>query len=399
MRASDEQKGIFFLALIALVMAGAAAYVALSMRTDAVAKTIESDRVIRALYVLDDGGEAAITEVVIYYPETKKAILVNIPENIGGIYESLGRADGIAAVYREKGIDAYKKEIETLTGAAIPFYTITTLQNFSRMADIMGGMRIFIHEPVDTVDSNGARILLPSGAVLLDGDKTVTYIKLRLPEESDAERMERRQNLMSAYFSQLNECKSKLFNKSVFPVVMSLSKMNIVRKDALKLLSLLSEMDSESIIRQSVTGAAREVDGKTLVFPRDEGLLVRQSIAQATNMLISTASAMATRVYVLSIQNGTTTQGLARSTAVLYQNASYSVLDTSNADRQDYEKTVVIDHIGSPEIARIVGGFIRCDNIMEEEVDTSGDMEGAADTDFTIILGKDFNGRYVVTRQ
>jgi hypothetical protein len=105
---------------------------------------------------------------------------------------------------------------------------------------------------------------------------------------------------------------------------------------------------------------------------------------------------MTSRIYVLDIQNGTTVQGLAHNTAVLFQNASYDILSTSNADRTDYEKTVIIDHIGSKEIAKMVGDFIHCTNIQEEEVKPAdAGTDATANVDFTIILGKDFDGRYV----
>ena len=49
------------------------------------------------------------------------------------------------------------------------------------------------------------------------------------------------------------------------------------------------------------------------------------------------------------------------------------------------------------EVAKIVGEFIRCTNIREatpEEEAESSSLD--AGVDFTIILGKDFDGRYVV---
>ena len=69
-----------------------------------------------------------------------------------------------------------------------------------------------------------------------------------------------------------------------------------------------------------------------------------------------------------------------------------------NADSNDYEKTVIIDHIGNKEVAGVVGDFIHCTNIVEEEVNLSQNQmesDNTADVDFTIILGKDFDGRYV----
>lgn len=396
MRISDEQKGLLFLILIVLILASAGAVVALSMRTDTVAQTLESDQVMRVLYVIDNDNDAMMSEVLIYYPESKKAMIVHIPDNIGHIYGSLGRVDGISAIYRERGIETYKAEIESLLGVTIPFYFVTRLEDFIKIADILGGLSVFIPEAIDITDDSGMRYLLPSGAVSLDGDKVATYLRLNLKDEDASDVYERYQNIAAAYFMQLSEKRAVLQDRAAFKMFTSLSQCNIEGKDLRRLVGMLSEMDAESLIRQSVTGSTRTVDGRKLVFPNDEGQFIRQAIAQATNMLISTGNTMTSRVYVLNILNGTTTQSLARNTAILYQNASYDVLSTSNADRNDYDKTVIIDHIGNEEIAKMVGDFIHCTNIQEEEVkgEAAGN-ESVADVDFTIILGKDFNGRYV----
>jgi anionic cell wall polymer biosynthesis LytR-Cps2A-Psr (LCP) family protein len=397
MRMRDEQKGLLFLILIVLVITGACVVIALSLRTDTVGESLENDQVIRVLYVMEDKpGDALMTEMIIYYPVSKKAAIVNIPANIGAIYSSLGRVDGIAAIYKEKGIDVYKTEIENLLGTKIPFYTVVTLSDFVNLSDIMGGMRVFIPEPIDAVSENGERWLLPSGAVTLDGDKISVYLRYRLPDENEADVYERYQNVMIAFFTQLSDDKSVILAKKNFKLFSSLLSTNLNQKDFYKLMSLLSGMDTEYIMKQNVTGSARNVDGKILVFPLNGGDFIKQAVAQSTNMLISTGSTMTSRIYVLEIQNGTTEQGLAHNTAVLFQNASYDILSTSNADRNDYEKTVIIDHIGNKEIAKMVGDFIHCTNIQEEEVkpDDAG-TDTTANVDFTIILGRDFDGRYV----
>lgn len=392
---NDEQKGLLFLILIVLILVAAGGFVAFSMRTDTVAETLKSDQVMRVLYVVDNDGDAMMSELLIYYPESKKAMIVHIPDNVGHIYGSLGRVDGIAAIYREKGIDTYKTEIESLLGVSIPFYFVTSLDDFVTLADILGGLHVFIPQAVDITGADGVRYLLPAGAVSLDGDKAATYMKLHRPDEDATDLYERYQNIASAYFVQLSTRRAILQDDKTFKMFTSLSKSNLAPKDLRRLIDMLSLMDAESLIRQTVTGSVRLVDGRQLVFPSDEGQFIRQAIAQATNMLISTGNTMTSRVYVLNILNGTSTQNLARNTATLYQNASYDVLGTSNADRNNYEKTVIIDHIGNEEIAKMVGDFIHCTNIQEEEVKSDMAGEAASDVDFTIILGKDFNGRYV----
>ena len=119
----DEQKGAFFLVIIFLIILSVILFMAVSLRTDAIGERLADDQVIRVLSVMDDGENNVIfSNVLIYYPVSKKAAVVNIPGNTGAIYQSLGRVDRIDKVYEEKGIEPYRKEIEKLLGCNIPFH-------------------------------------------------------------------------------------------------------------------------------------------------------------------------------------------------------------------------------------------------------------------------------------
>ena len=102
------------------------------------------------------------------------------------------------------------------------------------------------------------------------------------------------------------------------------------------------------------------------------------------------------RVYVIEVQNGTSQQGLARNTGNLLQSYGYDVLSMVNADR-DYDKTEIIDHIGNEKVVKAIADIIRCKNIVTDEAVKNVDNIENDDSlvDFTIILGRDFNGRYV----
>ncbi len=397
-RLTDEQKGALLLLFILLIIIAVSIIMAFSLRKDNVAEKLKNDQVVRVLCVLDDeNGNAVFSDVLIYYPVSGKAGIVNIPGNTGAIYQSLGRVDRIDDVYLEKGIETYKYEIEKLLDCNIPFSITFNIENFVKMTDMLGGLRVFIPAPVDSVSENGERWLLPSGAVTLDGDKVAAYLKFRDEEESNSDIQERYQNVVTAFFSVLHDKRSLIFGKKkIFNEFLKLMNCNLKENDAYRLFSEISKMDSETMIRQSVTGPLRIVDGQKLLFPLNNGEFIKEAVKQSTNMLISNSGTYASRVYVLEIKNGTTVQGLARNTSILFQNASYDVLSAVNADRNDYEKTVIIDHIGNKEIAAMVGDFIHCTNIQEEEVDLSrSESDTAADVDFTVILGKDFDGRYV----
>lgn len=398
----DEQRGAFFLFLILLILVSAIVVVSFSLRTDKVAEKIAEDQVIRVLLVLDDGKDderhAVFSSLIVYYPVSRKAAVVNIPGNTGGIYQSLGRVDRIDDVYAELGINPFKKEVEKLLDVNIPFYIVIGQDDFVKLTDMLGGMRVFIPSPVDEVSPDGDIWLLPSGAVTLDGDKITTYLHYQLEDEDEAEVNERNQNVVTAFLTTLHDKSNQIFGKkSIFKRYNTLMRTNFSDPDdEYKLLSIISGMDSESIIRQTVTGPIRIVDGQRLLFPLNNGDFIKEAVKQSTSLLITNSIALASRIYVLEIKNGTSVQGLARNTAILFQNASYSVLSAVNADTSDYEKTVIIDHIGNKEVAGVVGDFIHCTNIVEEEIASmTEESNTAADVDFTIILGKDFDGRYV----
>lgn len=397
-RLRDEQKGAILLGIFLLIIVTVIVFLSVSLKKDNVAEKLANDQVVRVLTVIDDDeGNVLFSNVLIYYPVSRKAATVNIPGNTGAIYQSLGRVDRIDDVYKEKGIEAFKGEIEKLLGCSIPFYLTMKLGDFVKITDMLGGLRVFIPSPVDTTSETGERWLLPSGAVNLDGDKIAVYIRYRVEDETESDVQERYQNVITAFYTTLHDKKSVMFiKKSVYNNYAALMKINLKAEDSYRLLSEISDIDSETISKQTVTGPIRIVDGQRLLFPLNNGEFIKEAVKQRTNMLLSESATFASRVYVIEIKNGTTTQGLAHNTSILFQNASYDVLSAVNADRTDYEKTVIIDHIGNKEIASMVGDFIHCTNIQEEEVDLSrSESDTAADVDFTIILGKDFDGRYV----
>lgn len=401
MTQAGKSKGTIFLVLILVIIIAATIVLGLSLRTDPIAENLKNDQVIKMLFVFsDDEQKAMATDVFVYYPVSKKGALFDILGNTGAIYESLGRVDRIDAIYSEKGIDAYRSEIEKLTGMKIPFSVELSKTNFGKLTDLLGGLKVFVPSPIDAKGSDNEHWLLPSGAVTLDGDKIQTYMEYILEEESDEDRDERRQNVMVAFLSAIKDNRSTMFSKKNFPSYADKFKANMDSEGLYSLLEEISDVDSERLVPQTITGSKRIVDGKKLLFPYYDGQLIKDVVKQTINSLVSENDTMNSRVYVIDIQNGTNVQGLARNTSALLQSVGYDILSTSNAASNDIEHTVIINHIGNAEVARALGDFIHCTKIEEEEIKPEeAGLETAADVDFTIILGKDFDGRYVRSRK
>ncbi|MBP5753779.1 MAG: LCP family protein, partial [Treponema sp.] len=203
-----RKKGLLFLSLIVLIVVAAVVFIVVSMGTDPASAYFKKGQVIKTLIVLADNDSNVLsTDLLLYHPDSQKSALFNIPGNTGDIWESLdgengraGRTDRIDAVYHEKGIDAYAAEISDLmfkknkSGSDdIQFILEIDLDSFGKLTDLLGGLKVFVPSPVDIVNDDGERWLLPSGYMTLDGDKIKTYMEYSLPDEEDAEVDDRRQ--------------------------------------------------------------------------------------------------------------------------------------------------------------------------------------------------------------
>ena len=260
----NSNKGAFLLFLIFLILISVTVGLALSLRVNAVDENLESDRVIKTLVVMEDKNRVLFTDVFIYYPVSQRGALINILGNTGAIFSSLGRVDSIDSVYLEKGIEAYKSEIENLVGQTIPFYIVLNFSKFGELTDILGGMKVFIPSPVDAKNDEGERWLLPSGVVSLDGDKIQTYLNYERSDESDDDLIERRQNVLLAFFAALSRNSNIIHDKKSFASISKRMSSNLGDKELHRLVSVISQVDSEHLTPQTITGSRRNVDGKTL---------------------------------------------------------------------------------------------------------------------------------------
>ena len=393
----NEQKGLLFIALILIVILAMSLFFARSLKTNSVEDSLEHDTLLRTLFVVqNEDGNVLFSNVIILDTSTEKAAVINLPGYTGAIFQSLGRTDSLEAVYNELGMASYRTEVQKLLGISIPYTTMVKLEDFIRLCDMFGGMRVFIPSPIDTVSEEGDRWLLPSGAVTLDGDKIAVYLQYEEEDEAEDTIQDRYQNVMGAFLTGLHDQSFKIFNsKQNFKRFSVNLNSNISDDEEETLYSEIAQIDTESIIKQTITGSLRNVDGQQLLMPLNNGEFIKEAVKQTTYMLMSSDGTISNRIYVLEIQNGTKTQGLARRTATLYQNASYDVLSAVNADSNDYAETVIVDHIGNEAVARQVGELIRCTNIKQADEMEDGSSSDSM-VDFTVILGRDFNGAYVI---
>jgi hypothetical protein len=124
------------------------------------------------------------------------------------------------------------------------------------------------------------------------------------------------------------------------------------------------------------------------------GDLLKDIVKQNLNALVAAAEVgEGDRVFTLEILNGTNVKGLAKKAADLYESFGYEILTVKNAEEDTNEKTVIYDHLNNPRVAANIAAVIKS---TKEEAFTADEQDAEATVDFTILLGKDFNGRYCI---
>ncbi len=389
-RRRKPDRSVILLALIILVVAGSAVYAYLQLRVDQITEALKKKLPLNTLFIFSDGDRALFFEVFFYTPDTRKGSLFYVPANVGGVIARLNKVDGIDTLYRRSNPAALKARIEDLLGVTIPCVIDISREDAGKLVDLIGGVDVFIPNPVDLTQDDG-RVLLPSGSVTLDGDKARQFITYLDPLETEVDRIGRRQKFLQSLLKGLGEKNAFLLQRGPLRMLHSLVHTNLSSRALASFVQEMGRFDSERMVLQRVLGTTRTVDGRDLLFPHQEGELLRQAVKQAIAANASNEfvppDALSITVEVL---NGTRTPGLATRARDLLQSYDLEVMPPNNADNDQYQNTVVLDRKGRLEDAKKVADIIHCTRIYSKP-----DPQMDQSVDVTVILGRDFDGRFV----
>jgi anionic cell wall polymer biosynthesis LytR-Cps2A-Psr (LCP) family protein len=389
---------ILLLSAIVVILGGGmgAAFYALGAVGDD--ESFSGDRVLNTLFVIEDNGKPLCSYVLMYYPATGRAAVFDIPGSLGLILQRVNRVDRIDAVYDPHRIASFESEIEGLLAIEINFTMAVTIDSLIKMVDLIEGVDIFIPSPVDVYQ--GESILFPSGVTRLDGDKARLYVTYELPEENSDFPSFRRQRFFIGLLKRLGEQNEALKHPETARFYQSLIKTGMSQRTRARLFDELVNIDTDRMVIQPVGGNLRDVSGQTLVFPFWDGSLIKDIVRQTLGSMVRpTEGSLSERVFTVEVQNGTTVAGLAARTAELLRGFGYDIIAIGNADRGDIEKTYIINRSGLDDMARDFGDIIRCGDIRQDTLAEDGPEIEIQNfdyrADFTLVIGRDFNERYV----
>ncbi|GHV21657.1 LytR family transcriptional regulator [Spirochaetia bacterium] len=389
----------FLLAGIAVILAIGVIFVLYAMRRDSIETDLSEDRVLNSLFVFEHDNKPIGSFVVFYYSENNKVALVEVPGEVGLILSQVNRVDRIDTVYDRHRITPYVNEVERLLDVRIGYTIVFDMPNLGKFIDLLEGVSIFIPDSVQIYDGENS-ILFPSGITNLDGEKAEVYLTFEDSEEYGSEkRYQRVERFFLGLVKRVGEKREYLQIPLINKMFLSFVRTNTNDKTMSHLFSELSTIDTDRLSVITIGGNLREVSGKTLLIPYYDGSLIKEIVKQSLASLTRRAGSSG-QVWTVEVLNGTNVVGLAGRTAELIRGFGYDVIKTGNADRNDYARSEVINRTKAVDDAKKFAEIIKCGNIINEALDESytGGTGSAADyelkADFTLIIGRDFNGRY-----
>jgi polyisoprenyl-teichoic acid--peptidoglycan teichoic acid transferase len=367
-----------------------AIFIFLELETDEITELSEKGETIKLLIVLSKENSPLSTQLFLFNNDTGSSFLLDIPGNIGSIIEKYNRIDKISKLYEDGGIKEYQTIIEGILGTNIQYFLNIDYSNVEPLTDLLGGIEIFIPEPVEFIDGEEEN-LLPSGNVLVDGKKVLTFLSYKGSADTIETISDRRQNFVKTILNRMSEQWQYLVKPQVFSMLWNFIETSMDKQSFISFIKLLGS-NSIQPDRQRVMGNERLVDNQLLLFPHFEGKLLRQQMEQRLEAIQSDTIENGDGVTItLEILNGTTVNGLARRTKDIYESfQGFNVVAFGNAGRNDVAETLILDRTGITERAERVAEIIGCNNIT-----TDIDEMSESDAQVTVVLGKDFNGQYV----
>ena len=398
MRIIKGDASILLLVLIFLLLAFGIVFSLIMFRSNPVEDAFSGNRVVSSLFIIEDNKMPISTYVLMYYPVTRRAAIFDIPENLGLLISKINRVDRIDRVYDPARIGSYESEIEKLLGIEINFSFVITKENLVSIVDLLEGVEIFIPSAVSYRDGDKV-ILFPSGMTVLDGDKASLYATYTLPHEDSDMEVFRRHRFFLGLLKRQIQMNEKLNNPDAAKMYHSFFRTSMNQRTMMLLFNEFVNIDTDRTNIQAIGGSLKEVSGQMLIIPHWDGIVkevVRQTLSALTREV---EIHLLDSVLTVEILNGTAINGLAGKTAEMLRSFGYDIISIANADRNNYERTVIIHRSGDENIVKEFADIIHCTNIRRElsaQEDASSLQNFEYKADVTLLIGRNFNGRYVV---
>ncbi|BCR22191.1 LCP family protein [Borrelia sp. HM] len=390
------RKELFFLVLIILIILGIIIFFVDSSKKEQIYFELNAKNNISFLFLIEGNNNSLLSmQEILINMKTGNIGFLDIPVYTG--YEDLkGNVSWFEDLYKKNNFREFLSKIFRQLNHEPDYYIRLKKNDFLKFIDYIGGVQLFVKNPVKVYDLTRP-ILIPSGNSFFDGDKSYDYLSYFRDIASYNERFEFFKEFFKKFLLQFSDFKDEhdYLSKMYFMLDTNLS------ETIFKYIFTNYKMNNEKSVFINIKGQEetfKDNDDNLIkvIFPYYGGAVLKESIENLNRDLMGeNKNEEAIKVIVL---NGTKTAGLARNVADIFKSFKFKVVRFGNADNHNYSHTLIINNSDNLEIAIKVGDVIKAKNIKpvsEFHIDILGLDTSDISPDVIIILGDDFDGRYV----
>ncbi len=311
---------------------------------------------------------------------------INTAHYLGDLYDYPGGGPALAALTVERNL-----------GIHIDYYVRINFEAFVTFVDEIGGIDIEVPETIDDPlypDNNYGYdpLYIEAGRHHFYGDMALKYARTRHSGNGDFDRARRQQQVIQAVLDRVSrpEVLAQLLAKApeLYAKVESSLATSLKFDQLLALAGLAREVDPDNIrfavIDESSTLPWETPEGWQVLVPIHDRIRERRDFVFWIGPAVEDNGA-AEEGATLLVLNGTQREGLAYATAEYLKENRVPVATYSNADRQDYESSLVIMNRSLPQTAQRLLALLQ----LPDSALVQGDNP-TAEYDIVIILGRDY---------
>ncbi|MDI3540818.1 MAG: polyisoprenyl-teichoic acid--peptidoglycan teichoic acid transferase [Thermosediminibacterales bacterium] len=304
----------------------------------------------------------------------KKVNVLSIPRDSRVNIQGRG-IDKINAAHAYGGPELAIKTVKDLLDIPIHYYVKVDYEGFKQIVDALGGVEIYVERSMHYDDyAQDLHIHLNKGLQLLNGEKALEFVRYRHYPNGDIGRIAAQQKFMSALAKKVLQPGTVLKLPRIAAILPNYVETNMDPGEIVKYADMARHIDYNNIKMDTLPGVDEYINGISYWIIDKSGM--KEMVDDLLRDIDSLNSDI--RIQVL---NGTGEVGLANRVAQDLKKEGFNVVGTGNADKFDYENTVVIYRDGNIEQAKKIALLVGGSELVQKDF-----MD--ADADILIILGR-----------
>jgi len=341
----------------------------------------------------DNVDYAKHSDVIIflsYNPEKRFLDIISIPRDtkisLKGV--AIRKINQIYAYYYKKTKNHHlaargvRDALQEILGIDIPYYAQLDYNGFKNFIDVLGGVKVKIVRQMNYDDNWGKlHIHFSTGMHSLNGQKALEYIRYRIGDRADLDRILRQQGFIREVMNKVKEPRVIVGFPKIAKILYQNIHMNISVWDILAIIYELKNFNLSNIRLQSLPGAPSR--GVWIADPS----AVQKSIELITTGFVKDIKKFPTYSnIVVEIFNASGKTNLAGQMRNALIKSNFDVIKIGTYEpNSKYEKTIIIDRMGELSKAQQIADVIGAKEIITK-------IDASRGVDVTVIIGRDWQG-------